>query len=96
MKRHARTALVVTIPFLVFGTVFMTARYTALAAEARRLEAVQEEWADQNAKLVASIAVLSSRERIAAWAERLGLQKAGPERRLHVLPPKPRKAGDNG
>ncbi len=105
MKRPAFLALVASIPLLLAGTVFVTTRFTGLAVEAHRLEASQDEWVDQNAKLAASIAVLASRERIAAWAEKLGLEKAKPDRRIHIVPPSrpaaptgsgPAQAGSNG
>jgi cell division protein FtsL len=96
MKRPALLALIATIPVLLIGTVWQTSRYSALETEARRLESSQEDWVEENGKLIASIAVLSSRERIAAWAEKLGLAVASPERRIHVLPPKPVSGASHG
>jgi len=87
MRRGTALALMITAPFLLLLAVWQTGRYAALAGEARRLETVQEEWVQENRKLAAGIAVLSSRERTAALAEALGLKKAGPERRLHVVLP---------
>lgn len=96
MKKAGFVLLVVSLPILLLGTVWQTSRYAALAADTRRLEAAQEEWVDQNRKLVGSIAVLSSRERIAAIAARLGLVKASPERRVHVVPARAGRGGSDG
>jgi cell division protein FtsL len=98
MKRWQLVVLVVTLPLFLIGAVWQTNRYAALAADARRVEAAQEEWIDENEKLVGSIAVLSSRERIAALAAQLGLKKATPDRRIHIVPQKaaPTKGGPNG
>jgi len=97
MKPRLRFALAATLPLLLLlATVWQTSRYQALAADTRRIEAAQEEWVDQNTKLVGSIAVLSSRERIAAIAEKLGLQKATPQRRIHVVPSRAGRGGSDG
>lgn len=97
MKKAGFALLILSLPLLLLGAVWQTSRYAALSAETRRLEAAQEEWVDQNQKLVGSIAVLSSRERIAAIAARLGLVKASPERRIHVVPaPRGNRGGSDG
>lgn len=97
MKKAGFVLLVFSLPLFLLGTVWQTSRFAALAAETRRLEAAQEEWVDQNQKLVGSIAVLSSRERIAAIAASLGLVKASPERRVHVVPaPRANRGGSDG
>jgi len=96
MKKAEFVLLVATLPVFLLGTVWQTSRYAALAADAHRIEASQEEWVDQNQKLVGSIAVLSSRERIAALAMKLGLVKAAPERRVHVVPARGGRGGSDG
>lgn len=87
MKRPLILALVASLPLLLIATVWQTSRFTALAAETQALEASQEEWVDQNKNILGSIAVVSRREQIEAWARKLGLEKASPERRVHILPP---------
>ncbi|HOX47821.1 MAG TPA: cell division protein FtsL [Spirochaetia bacterium] len=96
MKHRAAIALVLSAPLLLVAAVWQAGRYAALAAEARRLEAAQEEWIEQNKKLLASIAVLSSRERAASLAAELGLEKAGPSRRLIVVPSRGNRGGSDG
>ena len=87
MKRLAIFAILLSIPLLLIAVAWQAGRYGALAAEARRLEASQESWVQENQKLEAGIRVLSSRERAAALAQSLGLEIAGPDRRLRVLLP---------
>ncbi len=96
MKRRLTFALVATLPLFLIAAVWQTSRFAALASETRRIEAAQEEWVDQNGKLVGSIAVLSSRERIADLAAKLGLIKAAPERRIHVVPARGNRGGSDG
>lgn len=93
MKRIALFAILVSVPLLFLAVAWQAGRFDALAAEARRLEASQESWVQENRKLEAGIRVLSSRERAAALAEGLGLEMAGPERRLRVLLPKRPEGG---
>jgi len=75
---------IASISLLLAAAVWQAGRYASLAAEARRLEALQEEWVQENRKLEAGIWVLSSRERAASLAKSLGLVRASPERRLRV------------
>jgi hypothetical protein len=85
MKRGYLYAMLITIPLLLLAVAWQAGRFDGLAAEARRLEASQESWVQENRKLEAGIRVLSSRERAEALAENLGLEKAGPERRVRVV-----------
>jgi hypothetical protein len=87
MKRVGLFAILLAIPLLLIAVAWQAGRYDSLAAEARRLESAQESWVQENRKLEAGIRVLSSRERAASLAEGLGMEKAGPERRLRVLLP---------
>ena len=87
MKRGTLFALLLSIPLLLLAVAWQAGRFDSLAAEARRLEASQDSWVQENRKLEAGIRVLSSRERAATLALSLGLEKAGPERRLRVLLP---------
>jgi len=87
MKRVALFAILLSIPLLLIAVAWQSGRFDTLAVEARRLEASQESWVQANQKLEAGIRVLSSRERAASLAESLGLEIAGPERRIRVLLP---------
>jgi cell division protein FtsL len=77
--------VVLTIPlFLGFAT-RQSARYADLEREVRRLEISQEEWVENNKRLIAGIAVLSSPERIENIARNeLGLTKKRPEEVLQI------------
>ena len=77
--------LVLTIPVFLGFTAWQSFRYTELEKDVRRLEAVQEDWVQNNKKLMASIAVLSSSSRIERVAMfDLALSKLLPENILQV------------
>ncbi len=84
MRKRLAFVAVLSLPLVLAAAVWQATRYSALAAEARRLESLQEEWLRENEKLEAGIAVLSSRERAASLAKSLGLEKAAASRRLRV------------
>lgn len=84
MKRRHLFAAAIGIPLFFLALAWQSGRFAALAAEAKRVEAAQKTWLEENRKLDASIRVLSSRERADEGAEELGLEKAPPERRLHI------------
>jgi hypothetical protein len=86
MKRGTLLLLLASTPLLFLGAVWQTSRYATLAADAKRIESAQELWVDENEKLVGSISILSSKERIGSLAGELGLEKASPERRIHIVP----------
>lgn len=96
MKKLKTLILVITLPLFLMAAVWQTSRFASLSSASRKIEASQEEWVDQNEKLVGSISILASRERIAALAAKLGLQKASPDHRVHVVPSPAAKAGSNG
>ena len=74
-----------SIPVFLGIAAWQSVRYTELDKNARRLEAVQEEWVENNRKLIAGIAVLSSSSRIEQVAVRdLRLSKIRPEDILQV------------
>ncbi len=87
MKRAGLFAILLSVPLLLIAVAWQAGRFDELAAQARKLEASQESWVQENRKLEAGIRVLSSRERAATLAKSLGLEIAGPERRLRVLLP---------
>jgi cell division protein FtsL len=74
-----------TIPFLLGLATWQSTRYTELTWEVERLEASQEEWVENNKRLIAGIAVLSSSERIENIAKNdLGFVKKRPEDVLQI------------
>ena len=76
---------VLTIPFFLGIAIWQSVEYTKLDRKVRTLEAVQEEWIENNKRLIAGIAVLSSSERIEQIAiNDLGLTKIIPEDVLQV------------
>jgi cell division protein FtsL len=67
-------------------TVWQSARYAALKREVQTLVERQEEWIENNKRLITDIAVLSSSARIEDFAkENLMLEKKEPEEVLQVI-----------
>jgi cell division protein FtsL len=67
------------------AAVWQSTRYTELTWEIEKLETEQEEWLENNKRLIAGIAVLSSSERIENIAKNdLGLVKKSPEEILQI------------
>ncbi len=93
MKRSLVMLITVTTCLFVLGAAWQAGRYAALDAETRKLEEAQVGWLEENRKLEAGISVLASRERAAATAQALGLERVGPERRILITLPK-RSSGD--
>lgn len=90
MKRATVLVLIAAAPAFFLGAVWEANRYASLAAEARRIESSEEVWVDENEKLLGSISILSSEARVDGAAKGLGLEKAAPERRVHIVPaPRP-------
>ena len=85
-KRYALLYFIVlSIPLFLGIVAWQSVRYTELDRDVRRLEAAQEDWVENNKKLIAGIAVLSSSRRIEQVAVRdLGLVKIAPEDVLQV------------
>jgi cell division protein FtsL len=84
-KRILLYFLTLTIPLCLGAAVWQSTRYTELTWEIEKLEAEQEEWLENNKRLIAGIAVLSSSERIENIAKNdLGLVKKSPEEVLQI------------
>lgn len=78
-------ALVLSIPLFLGLVVRQSIRFNGLTEEVRRMERVQEERVENNKRLIAGIAVLSSPERIEAISRNeLGLVKKTPEDVLQI------------
>jgi|GEM_PF-1365122 len=86
MKRAGLAALVASVPVLLLGVVWQSNRYSILSIRARSIETEEKRVFDENEKLVGSISVYSSKERINDLAPGLGMIKASPERRVHIVP----------
>ena len=85
-RRYALLYFIVfTIPVFLGIAAWQSIRYVELDRGVRRLEAVQEDWVENNKKLIAGIAVLSSSRRIEQVAVHdLGFVKILPEDVLQV------------
>ncbi len=77
MKKAAiGIALALVLGGLLFLNTWQGYRFEALKRSVEELEGEQRDWLEQNKKLVAAVAVLSSPERIQHLAEgQLGLRK---------------------
>ncbi|MDR1930706.1 MAG: septum formation initiator family protein [Treponema sp.] len=77
--------LVLSIPVLFGAAVMQSARYADLERELQNYEKIQQEWVENNKRLIAGIAVLSSPDRIEDIArDELGLEKKRPEEVLQI------------
>lgn len=77
--------IVLSIPIFLGIAVWQAVRYRELDRNIRRLEAVQEDIVENNKRLIAGIAVLSSSRRIEHVAVNdLGLVKVQPENVLQI------------
>lgn len=95
MKKRRFWPLYILCSIFLVGMVWQVGRFANLSAEAGELERTQESWISRNRKLEAEIALLSSRERTAEMAEKLGLKRAEPEDRLRIVV-KPAAGGTSG
>ena len=77
--------MVFTVTLFLGITAWQSVRYTELEKQTRVLEADQEKWVENNKRLIAEIATLSSSERIENIAHyHLGLLKIQPENVLQI------------
>jgi len=85
LKRLLLYVWVITIPLFFALNAWQSARYYQLSEEVRRLEKVQKDQLEQNKRLIAGIAVLSSTERIDKIArDELKLQKKHPSEIMQI------------
>jgi cell division protein FtsL len=77
--------LISSIPLLMALSAWQSSRYGDLERELKQLEKTQEEWVENNKRLIAGIAFLSSPDRIEHIArDELGLRKKQPEEVLQI------------
>ena len=75
MKRLVLLLLVFSIPVLLSMEVWQVFRFQRMREEVRALEAEQNDWLDQNKKILANISLFRSPERIESVAmDELGLE----------------------
>ena len=73
------------IPVFLGFAAWQSVRYSELEKNVRHLEAVQEDWVENNRRLIAGIAILTSSARIEQIAVHdLGFSKVRPENVLQV------------
>ncbi|HCC36905.1 MAG TPA: cell division protein FtsL [Treponema sp.] len=76
---------VLTIPMFLCLNAWQSTRYSGLQGEVKRLEEAQGDWVESNKRLIASISLLSSPERIEKIAQtELELSKIKPENVLQI------------
>jgi cell division protein FtsL len=85
IKRIFFYLLILTFPAFLGLIIWQSVRYADLERELLRLEKAQEEWVENNKRLIANITVLSAPDRIERIArDELGLQKKRPEEVLQI------------
>jgi len=83
----------VTLPLFLALDVWQASRYQEVKSDLARLESDQRNWLENNKRLIAGIAVLSSPDRIERIArDELGLKKKPPEDVLQIRIEKGRKS----
>ncbi|MDR2661927.1 MAG: septum formation initiator family protein [Treponema sp.] len=77
--------MIASVPLLMGLSAWQSSRYGDLERELKELEKTQEEWVENNKRLIAGIAFLSSPDRIEHIArDELGLRKKQPEEVLQI------------
>ncbi|MDR2900233.1 MAG: septum formation initiator family protein [Treponema sp.] len=77
--------VVITIPLCLGFNAWQSVRYAEVSREIKQLEKTQTEWIENNKRLIAGIAMLSSSERIEKIAKNeLGLVKKTPEEIMQI------------
>jgi cell division protein FtsL len=85
MKKIFFYFMVLSIPLLLGLASWQSARYGDLERELRQLEKNQQEWVENNKRLIAGISLLSSPDRIEHIArDELGMEKKQPEEVLLI------------
>jgi cell division protein FtsL len=79
-------AMALSLPLSLGAVIWQSARYSTLKNEVKALVEHQEEWIDNNKRVISDIAVLSSSARIEEFAKaNLMLEKKPPEDVLQVV-----------
>ena len=85
MKKSILYFIMLSIPLLLGLAAWQSARYGDLERELGRLENSQQEWVENNKRLIAGILLLSSPDRIEHIArDELGMEKKQPEDVLQI------------
>ena len=85
IRRFFFYCMILSVPVFLALTAWQSSRYGDLERELKKLEKTQEEWVENNKRLIAGITFLSTPERIEHIArDELGLQNKRPEEVLHI------------
>jgi cell division protein FtsL len=85
IRRFFFYCLVLSVPGFFALIAWQSSRYGDLERELKKLEKTQEEWVENNKRMIAGITFLSSPERIEHIArDELGLQKKRPEEVMQI------------
>lgn len=86
MKKIVRLLIALSIPVVLFLSVYQVYRYQSLEAEVSQLREEQKELFERNKRLIAHIAILESPRRIAELAaDELDLRRVPMEKRLRII-----------
>ncbi|GMO46656.1 MAG: hypothetical protein Ta2B_28330 [Termitinemataceae bacterium] len=85
-KRILLYAMVLSVPLALGATAFQSARFSSLQKDVKSLDEQQDEWVENNKRLITDISVLSSSARIEKIAKtNLGLEKKRPEEVSQII-----------
>jgi hypothetical protein len=86
VKKFVRFVIALSIPALLFLSVYQVYRYQRLEQEVAQMREVQKELFERNKRLIAHIAILESPRRISQLAaEELDLEKVPIQERLRIM-----------
>jgi cell division protein FtsL len=89
MKRMLILFLVLTVPAVVFLSVWQVFSFQQLETQVGSLEAQQKEWFEENKRKIIGIEYLSSPRRLDQIArEELDLKKMDPDKVIRIVVPK--------
>ncbi|MFO7849244.1 MAG: cell division protein FtsL [Spirochaetia bacterium] len=85
MRKLIIGLMILSVPFSIFLSVHRVYSYQALEREVERLKDEQSDIFEQNKRMIANIAIVSSPARIEEIAEEeLNLSRAAPERKMRI------------
>ena len=85
IRRILFYCFILSVPVFLAVTAWQSSRYGDLERELKKLEKTQEEWVENNKRLIAEVTEYSSPDRIERIArDKLGLHKKQPEDVLQI------------
>ncbi len=85
MRKYLMFFMAFTVPLFIFLNIWQVFCYESLEDSVVSLEKEQDRWIEKNKRIVTSLSILSSPERIERLAvDKLGLRKKEPGSRIYI------------